>query len=86
MADGLSKNGARVETLTIYRTVELEIEDVDLDYIDKILFTSGSTVRAYVNKFGSVPKHIKALCLGLPTQITAKQHNIEAEIIQKDSN
>lgn len=84
LPDGLSNKGAQVEKLTVYQTIEKPIEDVDLDYIDQILFTSGSTVRAFVKKFGAVPEHIQALCLGLPTQTTAKDHNIDAAIIGKD--
>jgi uroporphyrinogen III methyltransferase/synthase len=82
LADGLTDRGAAIDKLTVYKTVETEIDDVDLDYIDQILFTSGSTVRAFVNKFGSVPDHIEALCLGTPTQTIAKQNNIDAKIIK----
>lgn len=84
LPDGLSNKGARVEKLTVYQTIEKPIEDVDLDYIDQILFTSGSTVRAFVKQFGAVPEHIQALCLGLPTQTVAKAYNIDATIIDKD--
>ena len=82
LPDGLTSQGTEVDNLAVYKTVETEIGDVDLDYIDQILFSSGSTVRAFVNRFGSVPKHIEPLCLGLPTQIVAKQHNIDATIIK----
>ena len=84
LPEGLAKSGARVDKLVVYKTIETEIEDVDLDYIDQILFTSGSTVRAFVKKFGAVPGHIEALCLGLPTQTIAREHHIDAKIIEKD--
>lgn len=84
LPDGLIRNGAKVEKLPVYKTIETEIDDVDMDYINQILFTSGSTVRAFVKKFGSIPNHIQALCLGIPTQTIAKQHNINAQIIIKD--
>ena len=80
---GLSARGAKVDKLDVYKTIEKEIEDVDLDYIDQILFTSGSTVRAFVKKFETVPEHIEALCLGVPTQTIAKEHGIDAKIIDK---
>jgi uroporphyrinogen III methyltransferase/synthase len=79
---GLSARGAKVDKLDVYKTIEKEIENVDLDYLDQILFTSGSTVRAFVKKFGSVPEHIEALCLGVPTQSIAKEHGIDANIIK----
>lgn len=82
LPEGLSKRGAKVEKLVVYQTIDKDIEDVDFDYIDQILFTSGSTVRAFVKKFGGVPKHIQALCLGLSTQAVAKEHNIDAKILK----
>ncbi|MHC4434404.1 MAG: bifunctional uroporphyrinogen-III C-methyltransferase/uroporphyrinogen-III synthase, partial [Planctomycetota bacterium] len=81
LPDGLAKLGAKVDQIAVYETVEIEPADVDLEYIDKILFTSGSTARAFVKKFGQVPAHIKAYCLGKPTQASAKEHGIEAEIV-----
>ena len=81
LPDGLTSQGTEVDNLAVYKTVETEIDDVDLDYIDQILFTSGSTVRAFVNRFGSVPKHIEPLCLGVPTQTVAKEYNINAKIL-----
>ena len=86
LPNGLFDRNADVEKLVVYKTIEREIDDVDLDYIDRVLFTSGSTVRAFVKKFGSVPDHIKALCLGVPTQTIAKEHGIDAAIIDKDSD
>ncbi len=85
LPEGLTALGAAVEEIAVYETVEIEPADVDLEYIDKILFTSGSTARAFVKKFGQVPAHIKAYCLGEPTQASAKKHGIDAEILpQRD--
>lgn len=81
LPEGLVKLGASVEEVAIYMTVDKEPANVDFKYIDKILFTSGSTVRAFVKKFSRVPPHIKAYCLGLPTQTEAKKHGIGAEIL-----
>ena len=57
--------------------------EIDFDHIDRILFTSGSTIRAFVKRFGSVPTHIKAYCLGLPSLAEAKKHNINAEVLEQ---
>ena len=81
LPDGLVDMGAAVEKVTIYKTVEIDPPDVDFDHIDRILFTSGSTIRAFIKKFGSVPPHIKAYCLGPPTLAEAKKHNIDAELL-----
>lgn len=83
LPEGLSRRGATITKLTLYETVEADCEDIDFDYIDKILFTSGSTVRAFAKKFGAVPDHIEALCLGVPTQTVAREHGIGAKIIDK---
>jgi uroporphyrinogen III methyltransferase/synthase len=83
LPDGLTKRAAEVDKLTVYKTIETDIDDVDLDYIDQILFTSGSTIRAFVKKIGSIPKHIEPLCLGVPTQTIARELNIDAKIIEK---
>lgn len=81
LAEGLVGMGATVEEVPVYQTVEIEPADVDLEYIDKILFTSSSTVRAFVKKFGRVPARVKACCLGEPTQAEARKHGIDAEIL-----
>ncbi|UCF42277.1 MAG: uroporphyrinogen-III C-methyltransferase [Planctomycetota bacterium] len=83
LPDGLVSIGAEIEKLTIYKTVEIDPPDVDFDYIDRILFTSGSTVRAFVKRFGPPPPHIKVYALGPPTQTEAKKHNIDAEVLQE---
>ena len=81
LPDGLREMGADIEKLPIYKTVDTEPEEVNFDYIDRILFTSGSTVRAFVKRFGSIPPHIKPYCLGLPAQAEAKKYNIDAEVL-----
>ena len=57
--------------------------DVDFEHIDQILFTSGSTVRAFSKKFGRITPRIKVYCLGRPTQTEAAKHGIDAEILPK---
>jgi len=81
LPDGLASLGATVEEVPAYMTIEVEPADVDFKYIDQVLFTSDSTVRAFVKKFGRVPPHVKAYCLGAPTQASARKHGIIAEII-----
>ena len=86
LPEGLVALGAAVEEIAVYETVEIESADVDLNHIDQILFTSGSTAKAFVKKFGQVPPHIKAYCLGKPTQASAKKHGIDAEILPARGN
>jgi len=96
LSEGLTKLGAVVEEAAVYKTTEIEPAEVDFDYIDIILFTSASVVRAFVKKFGKVPSHtrqgearrspIKAYCLGLPTLAEAKEHGIDAEIMPRPNS
>ena len=81
LPDGLVKMGAVIKKVPIYKTVDIDPGSIDFDYIDQILFTSGSTVRAFIKRFGPVPDKIKSYCLGLPTLNEAKKHGINAEII-----
>lgn len=81
LPDGLLNMGAVIEKVPVYKTVDMDPGPIDFDYIDQILFTSGSTVRAFIKYFGQVPDKIKSYCLGLPTLNEAKKHNISAEII-----
>ncbi len=81
LADGLAKSGAAVKEVVIYKTVEVDPGEINFDYIGQILFTSGSTIRAFVKRFGSVPSHIKVYCLGSPSLAEAKKHNINAEVL-----
>ena len=81
LPDGLAGMQAVIEKVPVYKTVDIDPGPVDFDYIDRILFTSGSTVRAFVKRFGQVPENIKSYCLGQPTLNEAAKHNIDAEII-----
>ena len=82
LPSGLLKMQAVIERMPVYSTIEIEPEEIDFDYIDQILFTSGSTVRAFIKYFGlKVPKNVKFYCLGLPTLKEAKKHNIDAEVL-----
>jgi uroporphyrinogen III methyltransferase/synthase len=81
LPDGLLRMQAVIEKMPVYSTVEIQPGEINFDYIDQILFTSGSTVRAFIKYFGKVPQNIKSYCLGLPTLKEAKKHNIDAEVL-----
>ena len=81
LPEGLAARGAEVRAAAVYRTVDVDPGDVDFAYIDAVLFTSGSTVRAFVRRFGGLPGRVKALALGIPTQKVARECGIEAEVV-----
>jgi uroporphyrinogen III methyltransferase/synthase len=84
LPDGLTEMGAHIEQLTIYDTIEIDPGPIDFAHIDQILFTSGSTIRAFVKRYGRPAGHIECLCLGLPSQSEAKKLGIDAIIINKN--
>ncbi|MDT8301496.1 MAG: uroporphyrinogen-III C-methyltransferase [Sedimentisphaerales bacterium] len=81
LLDGLADAEATIEALVVYRNIEIEPEETDFDFIDQILFTSGSTVRAFLKRYNSIPEGVKVYCLGQPTLNEAKKHNIPAEFL-----
>jgi uroporphyrinogen III methyltransferase/synthase len=81
LLDGLAGNEVDVEAVMVYKNVDIEPEEVDFEFVDQILFTSGSTVRAFLKVYGSIPEGIKVYCLGQPTLNEAEKHNISAEFL-----
>ncbi|MHC4636335.1 MAG: uroporphyrinogen-III C-methyltransferase [Planctomycetota bacterium] len=81
LPEGLLKMQAEITKVPVYKTVDIDPGEIEFDFIDQILFTSGSTVRAFIKKFQTIPQHIKVYCLGKPTQAEAEKHNIEVEVL-----
>jgi uroporphyrinogen III methyltransferase/synthase len=81
LLERLADADVTIETVVVYRNVDIEPEETDFGFIDRILFTSGSTVRAFLKRYGSAPAGIKVYCLGQPTLDEAKRHNRPAEIL-----
>jgi len=81
LLEKLTARGAEVEIVVVYKNIDIEPEPVDFDYIDQLLFTSASTVRAFMKRFGAVPEGLKVYCLGQPTLDETARHNIEAELL-----
>jgi len=86
LLDGLTDAGADVEAVIVYKNIDIEPEEINFDAIDQVLFTSGSTVRAFMKRYGSVPTGIKVYCLGQPTLNEATKHNIQAELLIEKRN
>jgi len=81
----LTAAGAEVEVVVVYKNIDIEPEPTDFDYIDQILFTSASTVRAFIKRFKTIPPGLKVYCLGQPTLDEAARHNIKAEILPPET-
>ena len=81
LTQGLADQGAAIEKVVVYQTVDLDPGEIDFGHIDAVLFTSGSTVRAFARRFKTVPPGIQAWCLGLPTLAEARHHGIHADLM-----
>ncbi len=66
--DYLQQNGLKYRALPIYQTLARPIFLEDLDSFDKIVFTSPSTVRAFVDQCGQLPPVEKCLAIGPITE------------------
>jgi len=77
----LTAAGADVGVVVVYKSIDIEPEPVDFDFIDQILFTSASTVRVFMRRYKSIPPGVKVYCLGQPTLDEAAKHNIPAELL-----
>jgi len=71
---GLTGSGARVTRVTAYRNVIPEnLPDINWDIFDEIMFTSPSTVRNFIKRYGTLPRRVKVRCIGDVTLKEAKR-------------
>lgn len=84
LKDELTKLGARVEQLTVYQNTKLPKRDLPVNGIDKILFTSPSTVRNFLQDYNKIPAHWKVLSKGPVTRQSLKEAGYESEVLIND--
>ncbi len=66
-----TERNIRFETCDLYDTVTYHLEPKpDLSAVDEIVFTSPSTVRAFIEIFGKLPKHKTLQAIGPITKLT----------------
>lgn len=69
LGDGFRKLGFYVEECYAYRNIMPEnLPDVDFSLIDEIIFTSPSTVRNFLRRYGSIPLDKEIRCIGPKTR------------------
>lgn len=68
------KKDIKFEELILYDTVVNEIEIPNPSEFDEIVFTSSSTVEAFVKRFGHIPTNKKLTCQGPITQKTLEKY------------
>lgn len=89
LVNGLLREGALVDQVTVYRTVPARPSPELLDRlteraIDVVTFTSSSTVRSLVDMLGSsssLLRHCTVACIGPVTAATAREYGLEAAIV-----
>lgn len=65
LEDFLVERKVQLQVFDLYDTVSQKIEPVpDIEQIDEIIFTSPSTVRAFVEIFSRIPDNKKLTCIG----------------------
>lgn len=69
LGDGFKRLGFEVEECVAYRNIMPEdLPDIDFSLIDEIIFTSPSTVRNFVKRYGEIPKNVSIRCIGPKTE------------------
>jgi uroporphyrinogen III methyltransferase/synthase len=93
LPEGLKKQGAEVDVVTTYRTVNSGKKKEELatlindDKVDTITFTSSSTVTNFVEIMGrdfKLPAHIDVACIGPVTAATAKKAGFKVDISREE--
>ncbi len=79
LANFFNEREIRYQACDLYDTVSQAIEPKpDLDLVDEVVFTSPSTVKAFLEIFGELPRGKKCLAIGPVTQqalVDAKMHH-----------
>ncbi|MCK7515818.1 MAG: uroporphyrinogen-III synthase [Desulfobacterales bacterium] len=89
--EGLSKRGASVDVVTVYRTVRSESRKeslqalLDAGKVDVITFTSPSTVNNFKEIMGgaALPETVRIACIGPVTAAAAKKQGFTVHIFQE---
>ena len=81
LKDELTKRGAQVEQLTVYQNVKPGKRALPKENIKKILFTSPSTVRNFLEDYGHIPDQWKILSKGPVTRRSLTEAGYESEVI-----
>ncbi|MCM8809610.1 MAG: uroporphyrinogen-III synthase, partial [Candidatus Omnitrophica bacterium] len=77
LTDGLTKLGFKVYPVVAYKNVIPEnLPELDFDFFDEIIFTSPSTVRNFIKRYGKPPKKIKIRTIGPVTQAEAIKYKL----------
>lgn len=77
----LEKRGAKVIELTVYENTAVDKKDLPAAAIDQVVFTSPSTVKNFLNNYGSIPQSWRILSKGPRTQQALREAGYESEVV-----
>ncbi len=80
LRDELTKKGAFVKELTVYRNTKPAKADFSFRQIGKVIFTSPSAVKNFLEDYGAIPSDWQIFAKGLVTQAALKSHGYESEV------
>ena len=81
LKEELQKRGAAVTELTIYQNTAPAKRELPKENIDKIVFTSPSTVENFLRNYGKIPGRWQILSKGPRTSQALKEAGYQSEII-----
>ena len=84
LQEKLEKLGAKVEPLTVYQNTKPSKRDLPKNGINKILFTSPSTVKNFLQDYNTIPDHWTILSKGPVTKKSLKEAGYESEVLIYD--
>lgn len=77
LAMGLQSLGFIVHSVVVYENVMPDnLPDLDLNFFDEIIFSSPSTVRNFIKKYGLPPKSLKIKTIGPVTEREVRKFNL----------
>jgi len=81
LKEELVKLGAEVNEITVYQNVKAERVELPLQRINKVLFTSPSTVKNFLDYYGVIPRHWQILSKGSRTSDALKEAGYQSEVL-----
>ncbi|HQP10531.1 MAG TPA: uroporphyrinogen-III synthase, partial [Candidatus Omnitrophota bacterium] len=81
LKDELEKMGAAVDQLIVYKNTKPARRDLPKGPIDKVLFTSPSTVRNFLEDYGRIPANWKIFSRGPVTARCLQEAGYESEVL-----
>lgn len=80
----LEEKGAVVHEFAVYENVKPSKRETDFSDVDKILFTSPSTVRNFLQDYGPIPGQWTILCKGPLTRQALREAGYESEVLNSE--